>query len=113
MLPKNRRIPRKDFPYILKTGKRFNSPHFLLYVAKNEQENKSKFSFSVSKKVYKKASDRNKYRRRGYSAVSKQINNIADGHLYFFSFKKGKYPVKFTELQDEIISLFRSCGVLI
>lgn len=116
MLPKNRRIARKDFPYILKNGKRYNSPALMLYVApadpiKNPEP--SKFSFSVSKKVCPKAVDRNKYRRRGYSVVSKNLNHTKPGHFCFFSFKKTPKPVNFQVLENEVKGLLSASGVLI
>ena len=69
MLPKNSRIARKDYPSILIKGRRFNSPILTLNMAKIEgfsEATPSKVSFSVSKKVARKAVLRNKLRRRGY-----------------------------------------------
>jgi ribonuclease P protein component len=113
MLPKKRRIPRKEFPFILKNGRRFSSYHILLYIAKNPVPEQSRFSFSISKKIFKRAVDRNKYRRRGYSIISKHLNQINSGYLFFFSFKRGKYPIEFPELGIEIVSLLSLAGVLI
>ena len=49
--------------------------------------------------------DRNKYRRQGYSIIYKYLQKIPDGFLFFFSFKKGQYPVLFSELEKEIAGL--------
>jgi ribonuclease P protein component len=115
MLPKKRRIERKQFPHILSKGKRFNSPNLLLSVVKTEDNGfqPSKFSFSVSKKVQKKAVDRNKYRRRGYSVVKKYIEIAEPGFLCFFSFKKSLIQPTFDILEKEIGGLLRQAGVLI
>ncbi len=116
MLPKNRRISRKEFPYILTKGKRYNSPNFLLYVARDEGLNKetpSRFSFSVSKKVCKNAADRNRQRRRGYSVVSHLIKNTKPGFLCFFSFKKGSGGSSFINLEKEVPELLSLSSVLI
>jgi len=112
MLSKNNRIERKDFPYILKNGKRFNSPIFLLYVAKNN-ESKSKFAFSVSKKVLKTAVERNKYRRRGYSVIKNKLKLIKTGYFFFFSFKKGIGKPKHSTIEEDINSLLSNSGMLI
>lgn len=72
----------------------------------------SKFSFSVSKKVSKKAVDRNKYRRRGYSIVSQYLSIIKPGFICFFSFKKSNKPPKFLDLEKEVKSLLSESGVL-
>ena len=116
MLSKKRRIDRKNFTYILNKGKRFNSPHLVLYLAPitiENQEQNSKFSFSISKKILKRAVDRNKYRRRGYSVVSKQIKTIKPGFFCFFSYKKGDYPISFSQIEKETSELLsRSAMVL-
>lgn len=120
MLPKTRRIPKENFSYILKTGRRFSSPKLLLYVsripentAKNKDKNLTRFSFSVSKKVSPLAVDRNKYRRRGYSVIRSNLNKIKDGYFLFFSFKKGSISVTSQALEKEILALLSEALVLI
>jgi len=105
MLPKKRRIPRKEFTYILANSKRFHSPHLTLYIAHNTPDSPSRFSFSVSKKIYKRAVDRNLCRRRGYNSISKVLHSIPNGFFFFFVFKKGVYPVSFQELEKEVLAL--------
>lgn len=53
----------------------------------------------------KRAVDRNLYRRRGYNVISKIIEIIAPGHLFFFVYKKGIYPLSFSDLEKEILAL--------
>ena len=116
MLPKNRRISRKEFPYILKTGKRLNSPSLLLYITPIVSETKpkeSRFSFSVSKKTCPKAVERNKHRRRGYSIILKKISNIKSGYYCFFSFKRTIKPVTFFTLEKEVYELLSISNMLI
>ena len=112
MLSQDRRIQRNFFSKILKEGKRYNSKHFLLYLLKYNKKS-SRFSFSVSKKVTKLAVDRNKYRRRGYSLVSKYLPNIKPGSLFFFLFKKGDKKLTFNEMEKEIIYLLRETSMLV
>lgn len=114
MLPKKRRIERKVFSSILTKGKRYNSPHLLMYASRinpSDSASPSRFSFSVSKKVLPKAVDRNKYRRRGYSVIARHINKVKSGYLMAFSFKKGTVPKKFSDLEKEILGLLSSAGV--
>lgn len=73
----------------------------------------SRFSFSVSKKVFKRAVDRNKYRRRGYGVISRNIKSIKPGFFYFFSFKKIDKKILFSDLEKEIINLLDKAGVLV
>jgi len=113
MLPKNRRIERKYFTSLLSHSKKYHSPHFLLFLASQDsKESQSKFSFSVSKKVAKRAIKRNLCRRRGYAVILKHLKEIKPGFFLFFSFKK--FPdTDFKNLETEILNLLRSTSVLI
>jgi ribonuclease P protein component len=113
MLSKKRRIPRELFPRILKEGKRYSSPSLLLYVASRGNNEPSRFSFSISKKVCKKATDRNKHRRRGYSVIEKYLPNVKPGFFCFFSFKKGSSGVSFSALEKEVFDLLKVSSVVI
>ena len=110
MLSKTRRIPRQYFPEILTKGRRYNSPSLLLYCLPTAGE--SRFSFSVSKKVCKKAVDRNKHRRRGYAAVQKHLDSIKSGFFCFLSFKKGSGGISFAALEKEITDLLKASSVV-
>lgn len=112
MLNKKRRIRRKSFGGVLIKGRRYNSPHLLMYINKSSADTPSRFSFSVSKKVAQKAVDRNKYRRRGYSVISRNIGKIKLDHFFVFSFKKGSAGLKFSELEKEILELLSISGML-
>jgi ribonuclease P protein component len=116
MLPKKRRISRVNFPYIIQSGRRVNSPGLLLYtvlIEGNSKEKETKISFSVSKKVCSKASDRNKHRRWGYSAVYPELKNIKNGYYLFFCFKKTQKSLSFNQVQKEVLELLSVSGVLI
>ena len=116
MLPKKRRIEKKEFKYIISKGKRLNSDNLLLYIAKIDQKNipkVSRFSFSVSKKVCKNAVDRNRLRRVGYSIIEKNIEKIIEKHLLFFVFKKNIISVKFDILEKEVLELLSNALMLI
>jgi len=113
MLPKNRRIARKDFLYVLQNGKRWNSPILLLNIAKMSKDGiNSQFAFSVSKKVAKLAVDRNKLRRRGYSIIEKKIDGIKTGYFFLFSYKKGAEKLKYQKIEEEVVRLLESSFML-
>ncbi len=116
MLPKERRIKRKEFSFILNQGKRFHSQNLTLFLAKNSTnspENITKIAFSVSKKVYPKAVDRNKCRRRGYSVIKNNTGRLKDGFYLLFSFKKTGSGLKYENIEKEILELLSTSGVLI
>ncbi len=107
MLPKERRISKKEFPYIVSNGKRLNSGHFLLYMAelRGSSSSKSRISVSVSKKVANTAVLRNTQRRRAYASVQKHLTSIKPGYFLFFSLKKGGEKLKFESIEKEIHEL--------
>lgn len=113
MLPKSRRIPRKIFGNLFSKGKRYNSKNFIVYVYPTQKPtDRSIFSFSVSKKVQKSATDRNFLRRRGYSAISKHLSIIKDGNMFLFVYKP-KYSKDFSEIEKDILELLSSISVII
>jgi ribonuclease P protein component len=116
MLPKDRRIERSIFSHILAKSVRYHSNSFVLYVSKINNDinklSKSKFSFSVSKKILKSSVDRNKQRRRGYSIIQRNINTIKLGNYYFFVFKKGFYK-DYSDLEKDVVGLLLSSGMII
>lgn len=128
MLSKKNRVSRHLFPVIITKGKNYYSPNMYIRVAKpgfsfcspasseqNKQITKSKnfpcFSVVVSKKVSKKAVERNKFRRRIYGIVQKNIPDIQDGVLVAFFIKKSATAISKKEFTEETISLLKKAGL--
>lgn len=79
MLPKLQRIKKKkDFEAIFKKAKSFKKGFLIFKVSKNSLD-VSRFGFVVSQKVSKKATIRNKVRRRLASIIKSEVNKIANG----------------------------------
>lgn len=74
------------FPSLLEGAKIFKNNLFLLRF--KETEGLSRFAFSVSKKVAKRAVVRNKMRRYGYGTLVKYLDKIKSGVLAHFSFRE-------------------------
>ena len=87
MLKKERRIGRELLKKLVKPTVFANSTLISarIYSIKGE---KSKFSFSVSKKVEKSAVLRNKMRRAGYEAIREKLPLIKEGFAFRFTFNK-------------------------
>jgi ribonuclease P protein component len=76
MLPKINRIKKKkDFEIIFKNSKIFKTNLFIFRIAKNNLK-LNRFGFVVSLKVSKKATVRNKIRRRLTEAIKIEIKNM-------------------------------------
>ncbi len=113
MLPKSNRIERSGFELIMRSGKRFHSPLFTLYINKSTNQNSKQFAFSVSKKVCKGAVGRNRLRRQGYSVINTTINSIKPGFSYVFMYKKRPKLPTYSEIEHDIQSLLTEGFMLI
>lgn len=102
MLAKKNRIPRKLFKNLLEEKRYFNSPHFSLRVAHSTDN--ARIAVSVSKKVSKKAVDRNKLRRRAYATVLPMVKDLRN-KFYLISAKPGAEKLKMEQLREEIMNL--------
>ena len=79
MLPvKNRLKKEKDFEKVFKTGKGFKEKFLYLKIKKNNL-GVSRFGFVISKKVSKKATSRNKLKRRLRELVKIKLPKIKKG----------------------------------
>ncbi len=74
-------------------------------INKDKIGQKSRFSFSISKKVAKTAVLRNKLRRRGYSIVGRLLNEIPENRCFVFVLKKGAEKQAYKDLEREIVEL--------
>lgn len=82
MLQKISRLQKnKDIERVLKEGKGLKEDGLALKTAKNNL-NQSRFAFLVSKKISKKASQRNKIKRRLREIIKKQLAEIKKGRDY-------------------------------
>jgi ribonuclease P protein component len=80
MLAKKYRLrKRPEVEAVFKKGKRITHPFFVLYVAHNGLSY-SRFAFPVSKKVSKKAVDRNRVRRMERESVRLHRKEIHSGN---------------------------------
>ena len=79
MLPKlNRIVKKKDFDGIFKNSKSLKNDLLVLRAGKNSLD-VARFGFIVSLKVSKKATVRNKIRRRLSAVAQAEIKNIKNG----------------------------------
>lgn len=102
MLPKKQRISRDLFKKVdwPKDGFYSTNHFFLKFFPYFE----TKASVSVSKKVSKKAVDRNRIRRRIYSKLETQITNLKKG-LYHITTKPEARDLKKDKLDTELNKL--------
>lgn len=111
------------FP-LLKKGRTFRNGLFSLKfvnIAAEEKEGLSvppqvetfkgsRFCFSVSKKVAKNATTRNKIRRAGYRLLKKHLSEIRPNILALFSFKT--IPPNNENITENLESILKKSGLL-
>ena len=112
MLPKeNRLTKKKDFEGVFKKGKGFNEGFLFLKIEKNNLE-KSRFAFIVSKKINKKAVDRNKIKRRLREVVRKSLPRINPGIDGVFVVQRDVKDKEFSEIKKTTIEILKKAKVL-
>ena len=88
MLPrKNRLIKRADFSNVYRIGKYFSEDQMLIKVCKNNLEN-TRIGFSIEKRVWKKATERNRMKRLLREAFYQNLENIKKGLDIVVFYKK-------------------------
>jgi len=103
MLPKNNRVPRKTIDQIFKAGRSVNSPSLnFKFILK---PGISQISVIAPKGVAKSAVKRNLLRRRGYSALRKQFQDVPSGIQGALILKS---PTLTTELFEKEIKIILS-----
>jgi len=113
MLPKINRIKkRKDFKVIFKNSKSLKNSLFVLRAGKNNLE-LNRFGFVVSLKVSKKATIRNKIRRRLVEAIKPEINKIKTGSDLVLIALPGIEKKKFSEIKEVIKSALEKAKLII
>jgi len=112
MLPiKNRLKKNKDFERVFKKGKIFKENFLYLKIAKNNLES-SRFGFIVSKKFSKKATVRNKIKRRLRELIRIKLSEIKEGIDCVITIASNFEINDFWELEEIVDKLFKKAGIL-
>jgi len=104
LLKINRIKKKKDFENVFKKSKSFKNNLFIFKVAKNNTRS-NRFGFVVSQKVSKKATLRNKVRRRLMEIIGK-IKNIKAGVDVVLIALPGIEKKDFSEIKTALDEMF-------
>jgi ribonuclease P protein component len=102
----NRISSKKEFLEIKNKGKLFGSPIFGVLILKKEDEFK-KFGFIISKKISKRAVDRNKIKRRMAEVLKNNLDKFSLGTRMIFLVKKEILNKKIEEIEKEIVKIIK------
>lgn len=97
MLSKKNRVDKKNIDLIFKEGKYLASPNLNFKFLVTESPKNARISFISPKNIVRLAIDRNRIRRRGYTALAKYIDQFPAGLLGAFIFKNYQDDVKILE----------------
>lgn len=104
MLKKKQRLSRSEFTNLLKRGKRLHGDHFsLLYTPAEE----TKCGLVVSKKIAKKAVERNKLRRKIYAVFGENLTVLPHLHCVLLT-RPAITTLSHEELKREIETLIKT-----
>jgi ribonuclease P protein component len=111
MLTASHRLQRKYFKEIFDRGTMFRGRYFLLKMVKTGLGEQSRFGFSISKKAFKHATDRNKARRRGYSSLEKEYGALKHSYSGLFIMNRVSSMPSFDEISKDVKNLLRQAGI--
>ena len=111
LLKENRLKNKKDFEYLFRKGLRFKEDFLELRVLRNKLKD-SRFGFVVGKVVSKKATIRNKIKRRMRDIVRKKIYDIKNGLDCVVISRPTLSNKNFLEIEKTINSIFNKAGIL-
>lgn len=107
MLPKEYRLRKdKDFQSVYWKGKVFQNNFFIVRILKNNQQ-VSRFGFVVSAKVSKKATERNRLKRRLRELIRLNLNKFETGFDVVIIAKKSALANKTDILKENLFSIFK------
>ena len=114
MLTKKRRLTKEEIKNVKDEGIFLGTPFFsLLYLkAKKGSLVSSKFAFVLSKKVSKKAIERNRTKRILAGSVRSLVKEIQEGYLVLFLVKKRAIGEDRQVILETISNAFSKIGLL-
>ena len=107
----NRLQKRKDFDWVFKRGLKFKEDFLSLRVVKNNLKN-SRFGFIVSQKISKKATLRNKIKRRLRMIIRVKMQKIKKRLDIIMVANPGLEKKDFWELEEILYTLLKKANLL-
>jgi len=106
MLPKENCLKaKKDFERILKEGESYKEDFLFLKMIKNNLK-ESRFGFIISQKISKKATLRNKVRRRLREIIKRRLDDVKKGDDVLIIARPGLEKKDFWEIEESLNKLF-------
>ena len=112
MLAKTYRLAkRSDFDHLFKCGKKINFPIFTIRYLDNGL-NKSRFAVVVSNKISKKATERNKIKRRVREIIRTNLSNFRQHSDLLISVLPPIKSLDYSELREKTINILQKYQII-
>lgn len=111
LLKTNRLRKKKDIENVLKRGKKFKEDFLILRTINNNFKT-SRFAFIVSQKISKKASVRNKVKRRLREMIRLRIKKIKKGKDNLLIAVSGLETKDFWEIEETVNKLLKKAELI-
>jgi len=112
MLPRENRLKKEeDFKKVFKKGRGFTNNLFVLKIVKNNLDI-SRFAFVISKKISKKATVRNRIKRRLDNVIRVDLPKIKKGWDGIIIVLPGAEIKDFKEIEEDINQLLEKARLI-
>ncbi|MFA5048048.1 MAG: ribonuclease P protein component [Patescibacteria group bacterium] len=112
MLAKTYRLAkRSDFDHLFKCGKKINSSIFIARYVENGL-GKSRFTAVVSNKISKKATERNKLKRRFREVIKSNLSNFSQDYDLLISVLPAVAKLNYQELKERTIETLKKHQII-
>lgn len=112
MLRQSQRLSGNQVTGVMKDGRVFHSPFFILRALDEKKQSQSRLVGVVPVKIGKTSVIRHLVRRRIYEAVRPFMKNIKSGQLIVLFAKAPTLKMKPAQMQQDIEALFVKAGLL-
>lgn len=111
MLSKEYRLRKnRDFEQVYFKGKVFQNKFFLIKILENNKQT-NRFGFIVSNKISKKATERNKLKRRLREIIRLNLSNFKRSFDIIIIAKKNILNENFNTIKNNLLSLFKEVSI--
>ena len=107
MLGRSQRINRERFQAIFPKGGVHHTPHLLVRMVFGQKTKESRGAVVVSKKVVRRATQRNRLKRRIYGALERVFPTLSTPVEVIIFVKKGAEKTPSSSLENEIVGIIK------
>lgn len=112
MLPKKHRIGRRFFNEVFSRGQFFGGDNLSGKILDTKTDNLTCFAIVAQKKILKSAVDRNRLRRRVYSAITPLLPHLKPGFAIIVFVKPSLLTIDIKALQEMLVNLLKHHNVI-